>query len=82
MLLMLIPITFSIVYVLMLFWGIVKCKIDWGSTKADIYAVVMIVGLTDTKISSHQDVTEFPQQNWLHLHVSVSRQQGLTALIT
>ena len=42
----------------MLFWGIVKCKIDWGSTKADIYAVVMIVGLTDTKISSHQDVTE------------------------
>ena len=38
MLLMLIPITFSIVYVLMLFWGIVKCKIDWGSTKADISA--------------------------------------------
>lgn len=53
MLLMLITITLSIVYVLMLFWGIVKCKIDWGSTKADIYAVVMIVGLTDTKISSH-----------------------------
>lgn len=82
MLLMLITITLSIVYVLMLFWGIVKCKIDWGSTKADIYAVVVIVGLTDTKISSHQDVTEFPQQNWLHLHVSISRLQGLTALIT
>jgi len=82
MLLMLIPITFSIVYVLMLFWGIVKCKIDWGSTKADIYAVVMIVGLTDTKISSHQEVTEFPQQNWLHLYVSISHLQGLTALIT
>ena len=82
MLLMLIPITFSIVYVLMLFWGIVKCKIDWGSTKADIYAVVMIVGLTDTKISSLQDVTEFPQQNWVHLHVSISRLQGPTALIT
>ena len=79
MLLMLIRITSSIVYVLMLFWGIVKYKIDWGSTKADIYAVVMIVGLTDTKISSHQ---EFPQQNWLHLHVSISRLQGLTALIT
>lgn len=78
MLLLLITITLSIVYVLMLFWGIVKCKIDWGSTKA----VVMIVGLTDTKISSHQDVTEFPQQNWLHLHVSISRLQGLTALIT
>lgn len=81
MLLMLITITLSIVYVLMLFWGIVKCKIDWGSTKADIYAVVMIVGLTDTKISSHQDVTE-TKQNWLHLHVSISRLQGLTALIT
>ena len=82
MLLMLIRISSSTVYVLMLFWGIVKWKIDWGSTKADIYAVVMIVGLTDTKISSHQDVTEFPQQNWLHLHVSISRLQGLTALIT
>ena len=82
MLLMLIPITFSIVYVLMLFWGIVKCKSDWDSTKADIYAIVMIVGLTDTKISSQQDVTEFPQQNWLHLHVSISRLQGLIALIT
>ena len=82
MLLMLIPVTFSIVYVLMLFSGIVKCKIDWGSTKADIYAVVMIVGLTDTKISSLQDVTEFPQQNWVHLHVSISRLQGPTTLIT
>ena len=55
--------------------GIVKRKIYWGSTKADNYAGVMIVGLIDSKISSHNDVTEFPQQNWVHLHVSISRLQ-------
>ena len=83
MLLILIRTTSSIVYILMLFSpGIVKRKIDWGSTKDDNCAGVMIVGLIDTKISSHHDVTEFPQQSWVHLHVSISRLQGPTSLIT